>query len=273
MKEPENNGISINEERKTTVSIPDVQGFLYTLPDNAQDIGMRGEQQDCFAYSDLFDPLQLEKLGCLAVMADGMGGMENGRNAAMAGVETFMAEYEQAMYAGESAKDALYDAVMAANVSVQRYPGAGSTIIGAVVKKNRLNWISVGDSHIYLFRNGLLRQLNTDHIYAVELDAMCAAGEISEEAAKQHPERGALTSYLGMGELALVDQGEQPLPLRIGDMILLCSGGLYQTLSNEEMSAILAGGGDELAQDLVNAAIQKQIPNQDNTTAVMLKII
>lgn len=267
------NGTERTEPTEKTLSIRESKEMLYVLPDNAQEIGYRSEQQDYFSYSDLMDFDEIAELGCVAVLGDGMGGMENGRNASITGVKTFLDVYSDNMHNGVSLPDAMLDALYAANDAVLNDSGSGSTLIGAVVKKNKLNWISVGDSHLYLYRNGLLRQLNKDHIYAELLDDMCAAGEISREEALNNPERGALTSYLGVPEIELIDINEQPVPLRMGDIVVLCTDGLYRALSNEEISNILSSDTEEKAQALVDAAMLKQYEGQDNTTVVLLKII
>lgn len=263
----------IEKDDVTTVSVEKEFGMLYVLPDNAQHIGSREEQQDYFSYSDLFDMGQIQKYGCVAVMADGMGGMQNGREAAVCGVDTFLHSYESEMDSGRAILESMANALVNANDAVSSYSGAGATLIGAVVKNNSLHWISVGDSHIYLFRNGLLRQLNTEHIYAKELDALCESGEISREEAMNHPERKALTSYLGLPEITDADFNRHPYPLRAGDIVLLCSDGLYGVLSESEISEILSIGSDETAEKLVRAALFKQRQQQDNVTAVLLKII
>ncbi|MBE5040324.1 PP2C family protein-serine/threonine phosphatase [Ructibacterium gallinarum] len=256
-----------------TLSLPEQTERLYVLPDNAQHIGSREEQQDYFSYTDLFDPVQIDCLGCTAVMADGMGGLENGREAAVTAVNEFLNSYTAAMNDGAAIQDALFEALQCANTMVCQYAGAGATCIGAVVKENHLHWISVGDSHLYLFRKGLLRQLNQDHVYASELDDLYQSGLISKDDALNHPERKALTSYLGMPALTHIDQNARSFPLRMGDKLLLCSDGLYQTLSEEEMINILTNQKDDVAQTLVDTAIAKQKPGQDNVTAVLMKII
>lgn len=263
----------MNADDVPTLSLRERNEHLYVLPDNAQHIGDREEQQDYFAYSDLMNFEQIQKLGCTAVLADGMGGMMNGRRAAMVGVDTFLENYCSSMENGSTVYKAMHDALLKANEAVFSYPGSGATLVSAVVKENELHWISVGDSHLYLFRKGLLRLLNTDHIYAKELDTLYRHGEITLEEATNHPEREALTSYLGMPELTLVDCSSRPLPMRMGDVILLCSDGLYRTLTTNEIADVLNKTLDNAADRLVEAALSKSVPGQDNLTAVMLKII
>lgn len=260
------------EDDVTTVSMNDKLGMLYVMPDNAQERGCREEQQDYFAYNDIFDMDIIKKYGCAAVLADGMGGMTNGREAAIAGVEAFLESYRDFMAEEDDVCSAMNDALIAANKAVAEYSGAGSTMIAAVVKDACLNWVSVGDSRLYLFRNNCLRQLNKEHTYAAELELMCERGEISREEAINHPERRALTSYLGLPELVRIDRksGFHLLPK---DIVMLCSDGLFNTLSEQEISYILASNSENIAEELTRAALMKNNIQQDNVTVVLLKIV
>ena len=112
----------------------------------------------------------------------------------------------------------------------------GSTLAAAVIKDDELYWVSVGDSRIYLYRRGEMTQLTTDHDYARELAREAALGNISPEEAATHPQRQALTSYLGLPFLSEIDRNEDPIILEPGDRILLCSDGLYKTIPDEEIS-------------------------------------
>ena len=116
------------------------------MPYNAQHIGDREEQQDYFAYSNLLDPVEVSRSGNVAALADGMGGMKDGQTAAIYGVNAFLSTY----LACDASSDAelesgMLDALYAANAEVCGLSGAGATLVAAVVKKNRLHWISVGD--------------------------------------------------------------------------------------------------------------------------------
>ena len=164
-------------------------------------------------------------------------------------------------------------ALDSANERVNTLGGAGSTLIGIVIKDNLLHWVSVGDSRLYLMRNGVMRQLNKEHVYSEILDERYSNGEISYEEAMNDPERYALTSYLGIPEIETVDRNSDDFPLFIGDCIMMCSDGLYKVMSDEEIAAVLGGAGDNPAQDAVDAALSKQSPTQDNVTVLVLKII
>ena len=256
-----------------TMTIRETHEQLYIEPDNAQTIGMREEQQDAFIFSNVYSDDDNADIGCVAVLADGMGGLADGYTAASTGVEEFLNVYSSEVKDGELTLAAMEDAVYSANRAVCRIGNSGATLIGAVVRDKELCWVSVGDSHIYLMRNGMLRQLNVDHIYARELDEMACRGEITFQEAASNYEREALTSYLGLDTLSEIDKNERRFPLRMGDIILLCSDGVYKTLGNDEIEMILSNSKRRTAQALINAVEQKQRAAQDNATAVIFKII
>lgn len=267
----------MNDDKAITQTMREYNELLYIMPYNAQHIGDREEQQDYFAYSNLLDPVEVSRSGNAAALADGMGGMEDGQTAAIYGVNAFLSAY----LACDASSDAelengMLDALYAANAEVCRLSGAGATLVAVVVKKNRLHWISVGDSHIYLVRNGVARLLSEDHVFAEELDRMYKEGEITYEQAMEHPERKALTSYLGLPNIERVSRNSGEFPLLKDDVILLCTDGLYRGLSDVEIAEITTEASrkkDDIAQELVDRVLEKHLENQDNVTVLALKMI
>jgi protein phosphatase len=249
---------------------------MRVIPGNAQHIGARREQQDDFGFSDLNDRGFVSHGGILAVIADGMGGLAMGRDASRVAKQTMLREYE-AKLPEESVPAALSRALEAANAAVyelSRQAGqegeVGTTLAAAVVKDQELHWISAGDSRIYLHREGRLYQLTTDHDYGRELDLRAQAGQVSWEEARANPQRPALTSYLGLARLPEVDYSRKPVPLQAGDHVLLCSDGLYGSLSEDEMAAVLEGDPQDAATWLVEGALAKGKSSQDNITVAIL---
>jgi protein phosphatase len=245
-------------------------------PGNAQHHGAREYQQDCFAFSDLDNQTFAAHGGILGVVADGMGGLAHGGEAAAAAVTTFLERYESKP-PGESIANALADALDDANAAVLRLArsrggvgNVGATLVAAVIHDGQLHWTSVGDSRIYLVRGGRLAQLTQDHIYGVDLDQRAAAGILRREDAEAHPDREALTSHLGQRRLSLVERSVEPLPLAEGDRVLLCSDGLYRALSPEEIAPHLARDPQRGCEALIDRVLQKQLRSQDNVTAVAL---
>jgi protein phosphatase len=147
----------------------------------------------------------------------------------------------------------------------------GTTLIAAVLRPEGLEWVSVGDSGLFLFHGGSFTSLNESHVYARDLDARAAAGQITPEAALADPQREALTSFLGLPKLPHVDRSVRPLPLDLRDCVLLASDGLFKTLSTDEMRQAMNGRGiQERCDALVKAVVAKQAEHQDNVTVLAL---
>lgn len=246
-------------------------------PGNAQDIGTRQEQQDSFSFSNPEDSAFIAHAGLLAILADGMGGMANGGHASSTAVRSFLREYERKT-AGESIPSALRRALAASSRDVVALNShfnieSGSTLIGASVCSDHLYWISVGDSHIYLLRDGELIQLNRDHTFGQALLDAAARGEIALQEVGEHPDKEHLTSYLGMRNLPEeVDSNPTSFPLQDGDQVLLCSDGVYRMLGAEEFIEALDDPSPSSACERIRQIVlSKRHPNQDNLTMLILR--
>ncbi|MGE0682460.1 MAG: PP2C family serine/threonine-protein phosphatase [Candidatus Binatia bacterium] len=249
---------------------------MRVIPGNAQQVGDRHEQQDEFAFTNIEEATFVAHGGVLAVVADGIGGMAMGRQASQCVVQTILAAYGEKSRR-ESIPEALTRAFYCANGEILRLAEeagmrgkVGTTAVAAVIHQRRLHWASVGDSRLYLYRQGALSQITTDHVYAAELARAVERGDLSQEEADQHPERYSLTSYLGVESLTKIDTSAAPVLLHSGDRVLLCSDGLYGTLAVTEMAAVLAGDPQRAAEALVRETLAKQKPRQDNVTAVVM---
>ncbi len=244
-------------------------------PGNAQHSGSRQDQQDAFAFSDPADTRFIAHGGLLAVLADGMGGMEHGAEASRAAVRTFLQSYARKL-PGESIPDALRRSLDSANAAVYEIArgssGAGTTLVAAVLHDSGLYWISAGDSGLYVLRNGYVTLLNARHNYGRELDASAASGRISEAEALAHPERDSLTSYLGARDVAEIDANPEPLPLAPNDRVLLASDGLFRTLADHEIASAVSGESQAACDELVRRVLAKQAHYQDNVTVMLIGV-
>jgi len=246
------------------------------IPGNAQHIGSRQQQQDAFGFSNLSNEAFRKHGGMLAVVADGMGGMAHGEVAARAALRSFLDSYE-AKTETESIPDALLRSLHAANAAVYQQAltmGAaedmGTTLVAVALRENQMFWISVGDSGIFLYRGGEFTQANASHVFAADLDEKAGQGMISREDALAHPEREALTSFLGMERLALIDRSLRPFLLCENDVVLLATDGLFKTLSFAGMAEAMHGDAQLLGEALVNRALAVEKPFQDNITVVAI---
>jgi PPM family protein phosphatase len=177
----------------------------------------------------------------LALVADGMGGPPGGEIASRVAAGVI-----SAAFTGQSA-DELEAAVRAANWAIREHAiaqpgleGMGTTVCAAgLLTTGRVALVNVGDSRAYLFREGSLTHLTQDHSLTAEL---IERGELPEEEATQHPYYGILTRALGVG--SDVDIDRSMLVVEEGDRIVLCSDGLFNELSDEEIGSTLAGDED-----------------------------
>jgi PPM family protein phosphatase len=270
---------AVTRDLKRSAEKP-VNSVLQIVPSNYQHIGARGNQEDSFAFSDLGDRETIERSGILAVVADGMGGLQYGEEASRVAVSVFLAEYGREQD-HKPVVDRLLSALTIANTAVYDLAynengtelDLGTTLVAAVVLNNDLFWISVGDSRIYLFRNQQIEQLTTDHIYANHLQVDVEQGKLSQEEADQNPERNYLTSYLGIPEISELGCSQEPIRLQRGDKVILCSDGLYDTLSEQAIMSVLeSSNNNELAEGLVRAALAAENPHQDNVTVATLSV-
>ena len=220
------------------------------------------------------------------VLADGMGGHAAGDVASKIVVTEVFSELKfQSPSFSKNENDIpthLYDAAKSANEclfgEVSANPetrGMGSTLISAVIRENRLYWISIGDSPLYLLRDGKLQQLNEDHSMAPQIDFMVESGMIDKEVGKNHPDRNCLTSVL-MGEaVSKIDCPKTPFELKVGDILLVSSDGL-QFLENEEIQEIMTTHAQkpssEITAHLLEAIHKLGDPDQDNISFCVIKV-
>ena len=155
----------------------------------------------------------------------------------------------------EQANDAVLDMARKAGVEGD----AGATLLLVLLQDNSIHWASAGDSRIYLCRGTELAQLTTDQNHYTELLAKVSSGAMTIDQARAHPDRAALVNYIGNPELRPADVSLRPLPLQQGDWLLLCSDGLYGTLSNDEILAELYGSPQAASDQIGRASCRERV--------------
>jgi protein phosphatase len=214
----------------------------------------------------------------VAVLADGMGGHTGGALASRMVCDTFLSAYRshkgprrERLVAGLKAANDAIAATVSANPLLN---GMGSTVVCATFRPEGVEWVSVGDSPLMLYRRGKIALLNEDHSLAPELDRLAAMGRMSEEAARKDPRRHMLRSAVTGHDIDLVDLSRRPLEVGPGDYILLASDGL-QTLEPSEIGRIVAAyagdGAKAVADALIRAVEAVRDPHQDNATVVAIR--
>jgi len=213
--------------------------------------------------------------GELFAVADGMGGLGHGDRASRLAIETL-----QAAFGATPTAEGLVAAVAEANSAIRERAEAESsdqtwgTTLAAVARvgvrdgaDDRLVVVNVGDSRVYLFRNGELHLLSADHSRVADL---VRAGEITPAEASDHPERHVLTSALGVTDTVAPSVNHtRPEP---GDRLLLCSDGLFNEVPEPDIAALL--GSVEPAERVADRLVAQAKANggSDNVTVVVADI-
>lgn len=238
---------------------------------NFQHIGKRKHQEDAFGFSNVACQEILSTKGFMAILADGMGGLANGNLASQMTVEGILKGYES-LNIEESIPDQLKGIVEHVNRCIYnalRMEG-GSTLAAVFIVGKSLYWISVGDSHIYLKRQGRIYQINEDHIYLKELYQQVLDQEMTKAEALSNGQRGALTEYMGKDQLDKIDMSLRAFKLEAGDKLLLCSDGVYGSLGQEEISGYLDLEIGECCNQMQQSILMKDLPYQDNLTGLII---
>ncbi|MDR0858937.1 MAG: protein phosphatase 2C domain-containing protein [Oscillospiraceae bacterium] len=241
---------------------------------NQQHIGRRERQEDSFGLVNPFDVTAIRKDGLLAVVADGMGGMEDGAEISEAAVEMCRDIFRLINRKGDIAfqlrsamyriDDALFD----------RYLGrGGTTIVIAMIYDERLYWYSIGDSAIYLRRGGILFKLNIEQNVRTRLylDELFEEAETDRQRAEADPDGVRLTQFLASGQLKEVDGCFVPLTLKDGDVILMCSDGVNGIISDARLLELLDNPARNAAKLIEREILAENNPRQDNFTSVIIR--
>lgn len=217
----------------------------------------------------------------LAVVCDGMGGMNGGeiasQTAATIIIDDFYKEYPIA-----DMQTFLYKEAKKMDTAVNNLTDedgkplkGGTTVVAVVIEENEMYFLSVGDSKIYILRENQIMAINREHNYRLSLDERLKYGQITEAQYRAEENQAeALISYLGMGNVSLMDINNEPFILQENDIILLCSDGLYKRLSNREIFEIIKyeePDMDRAAKRLTDVVMMRTRKNQDNTSLVLMQ--
>lgn len=238
------------------------------------DVGcQREDNEDSFLYWEPADDKEFQRKGRLAVIADGMGGHEGGKEASHLAVETVREVYDQNVH--DDPQTALMESFAAAHARILGYAeqhpafyGMGTTCTALVLRDGQLYFAHVGDSRLYLVRDGRISRLTRDHSYVSRL---VESGIVSPEDAEKHPQRHILTGALGAGREVAVDGSQLGLGVQKGDSLLLCTDGLWGVVTDEELEMAVSNNAPaECCAALVKLARQRGAP--DNITLQVLRV-
>ena len=224
--------------------------------------------------SDAFEPQdsrELNQSGRLFVVADGMGGHQQGEKASSFAVETLLKVYYEAPQIPPEKR--LTDIIKQINLKLIEYSEknlprgerTGTTLVAAVVRQGKLLVANVGDSRAYLIRDGRVKQITRDHSLVAE---MVRAGTLSEAEARESKFRNRLSRSVGGSPNLEVDI-HPPIRLRRGDIVLLCTDGLTGYVSEKDILQSAHGSAEEIAERLIRLANERG--GADNITASIIR--
>ncbi len=245
-----------------------------------QYVGRRENQEDYYAFADATSPDEEPLSRLLLVLGDGLGAHSGGNVASYLGVGSFIKSYHESTFEPHlRLRKALDAANETLGILLDRLPdisnSMGTTMLGVLVTPSVMHWISVGDSPLFLYRDGKLNRINEDHSLAPLLEERVKKGELTEEEAEHHPDRHTLQSALLGYHLSLVDENNGPMTLQKGDIIIGASDGIF-TLSTKQLEELLSFGrhttADKIADAILFAVRRANVESQDNTTVGVIKI-
>jgi serine/threonine protein phosphatase PrpC len=233
-------------------------------------VGGRKYNQDRVGYAYTDEAL-------LLVLADGMGGHLHGELAAEITVQVFMEAFNQVAQPRVPEPEAfLRETMRHAHESITQYAieqklggSPGTTCVVALVQDGQVRWAHAGDSRLYLLRGGATANVTHDHSVVQQ---WADWGIISSEEMKTHPDRNKITNCLGgVGELFYAESAPAA-PMQSGDVLLLCSDGLWSPLEDVEIAAKFHTAPlPETLEQLMDVAIGREGMRADNTTAIVAR--
>ena len=202
---------------------------------------VRKQNQDAYRIE------QLDRETLLCVVCDGMGGAKSGNIASTLAVEVFAEEIRRSWVKGmesDRVDQMLRSAVKLANFTVfdqsaqfEEFDGMGTTLVAAVVRKNKATIVNVGDSRAYGINRTGIHQISKDHSL---VQMMVDRGDLTPEVAKSYPGKNFITRAIGTEPMVLCDIFHWPVTK--GDYLLLCSDGLSNLMDDQEILFEVAHG-------------------------------
>jgi serine/threonine protein phosphatase PrpC len=236
------------------------------------DVGLvRSENQDFGTYTTASEESSSHPGGRLLIVADGMGGHRGGATASRLAGETVKMQYLDSETSDIAT--ALRESLSRANARIfseaQSNPelrGMGTTTSVLAVRDHH-GWLAhVGDSRIYLVRDGQIKQLTDDHSLVA---TMVREGLLTSAEAETHPRRNVLQRSMGVAEDVEIDV-RGPFELRAGDTFILCSDGLHGVVKEHELLEIASGTIEEAADEFLRRALERGAP--DNVTVIVARV-
>lgn len=269
---------SVTPSQNTGVELKLTTGAsMFINTGNGQNQGARPYQEDAFGYSNIIDSGIVSNKGMFAILSDGMGGLSDGKNVSNYVVQTSISLFDSInprFSIPEQLKKIAHhiNKGICSKYAVEGKSKAGATMVLAYIFKNRIYWITLGDSRLYCFRKGHLLQMNEDHDYKNQLlrKYINEGGSLQEiEADRQ---KDSLVCFIGKKDLPYADVSLKGYKIKPNDTFVLCSDGIYNAITEDTIKELLTRYDAQVASDkIVSEVVRAGFPGQDNMTVMVIK--
>jgi protein phosphatase len=231
---------------------------------------VRTQNQDSVLFVKPFDKHVKSTKGCLAVVADGMGGHNSGEVASLMATELFSSEYFKSQVSIIESLEKAFEftnrKIFQAAQNKTQFKGMGTTFSGVVIWQDNLYIIHIGDSRVYMISENEINQITKDHTYVQHL---IDTKVITESERDNHPNGNVITKALGTQKNAKADIFKAKQKFTKDDKIIICSDGLYEYIKDEELKDIVLNNQPEAAsQKLIITA--KNRGGHDNISVLIV---
>ena len=255
----------------------------YTVVVSTHQGKVRSENEDNFVINKIVRPASRQEMNMrgfdiveplVCGVFDGMGGEANGELASQLSADASIAVYKAVSKHTAPADEAVQAFVKESNDKIvsmlcnSKARRGGSTFVMAILSDEQVQVFSLGDSRLYLLHDGTFRQITNDHTLAMK---KYRANIYTWEEAVSSPDSHKLTSFLGMDteDQGLSPEAYPPFALCKGDKLLLCSDGLYDMCSDQEIQSVLSGASNTVSLVLVKKALENG--GADNVTCIVIE--
>ena len=229
-------------------------------------IGTRTYQEDAAEFCET-------EQGLFAAVCDGVGSRADGGASSRLCVSRFIEAFKEGFTGSYPAF--IVDAAERIDREIYEEFGerCGTTAVTVYISGHSLYWLSVGDSRLYIYRNGRLKQITTDHDYAYVIGLRLKKNLIDAATYQAEQRKGSrLASYFGMNGIDIVDVSMQPLLLEQNDVLLLTTDGLYKKIGDDQIADILrTHTRADVAADCLIHAVRQSEGAADNTTVAVIR--
>ena len=237
--------------------------------EGVQYIGTREDQEDTILTLTQTDQI-------LTCLADGIGGLEFGEIASALSCKTVLESY---LMAEKIDSDFLLDAYNKADRNVQDFAkkknlkGSGCTLVTVCINKNEMFYCSIGDSSLFLYRDKKIKRINRQHNYKLYLDDLLSKQQISDfDYQNNLNKKDVVISYIGKGDISLIDYNKEAFLLKPGDVIIMCSDGVFNAMDENMLLEVVNKNPNpaSINTSVMNLIKIKRNIKQDNSSIISI---